>query len=117
MALTAKEAFKIGFLHTCKEAGLSQQQVSDLLEKQAFLNIPAAAAGLAGFGAPTLLAAGIGIPAAGYLGGRAVGNALASGTDATPDSEDLKAEERVNKYRQLAEQIRTKMKSKQRMQR
>lgn len=115
MALTTKEAFKIAFLHTCKEAGLTLEQTSELLEKRAF-GIGAATIG-AGILSPMLVGAGtMGLLGGGYLAGRATGKSLAAETDATPTGKDAEAEERANAYRQLAAKIRSRIKSQQRIQ-
>lgn len=114
MALTDKEAFKIGYLYACKKAGLSNEQISEMLEKQA-TPVGSFTAGLAGAAVPTLAT----IAAIPVLGGNAIGRAVGAmahnASNTAPDQQDVMAQERADKYRELAEQIRANIEAQKRI--
>lgn len=113
--LTAKEAFKIGFLAKCAEDGLTPDemlsrvtQAKAAIEKRAFIGgllgsaagaVGGAAKNVAGYGIPLALAA----PP--ILGGLA-GYGLAKATDVDDtDVEDIKNRELVEEYKRQAAKL------------
>lgn len=113
--LTAKEAFKIGFLAKCAEDGLTPDQMlarvkaaKDAFEKRAFIGgLLGSAAGAVGGAAKTV--AGYGIPLAlaapPILGGLA-GYGLAKATDVDDtDVDDIKNRELVEEYKRQAAKL------------
>lgn len=114
--LTAKEAFKVGFLAKCAEDGLTPDQMlarvkqaKDALEKRAFIGgLLGSAAGAVGGAAKSV--AGYGIPLAlaapPILGGLA-GYGLAKATDVDDtDVDDIKNRELVEEYKRQAEKLK-----------
>lgn len=116
MPLSAKEAFKVGFLARCAAAGLTPGETlyavkaaADAFEKRAFLGsllgkatdaAGGVAKGLAGYAIP---AAVIAPPVLGGLGGYAL--AKATDVDDT-DVEAIKNQELIDEYTRQTEDVR-----------
>jgi len=109
--LTVKEAFKVGFMLRCADAGMTGEQASDcaqkaasLLTKKAYIgqsvvdNLPGAAVGL-GLALPVMAGAGVG-----YLASEA----------ATPevDADDVKKRELIDEFRHYARRARERQQNK-----
>lgn len=123
MALTPREAFKIGFMLRCAEEGLDPAQVQDriqkaaavLLEKQALLgglissdDVRSGLGGLAnlGIGAAMTVPIGIGL-LGGYLANRA--------READVDEEDVRNRELIDELRHWTRRARERAKVKRLM--
>lgn len=91
------EKFKIGFLTKLAESGITPSEITGALEKR---STSAVLGGLGSLGKLGLIALPFGT---GMLGGIAARQA--SQTD-DPDVEELKTDERIAKYRELAQRIR-----------
>lgn len=140
MDVTAKEAFRLGFLTRCAEEGLSGEALSRRIEsaaneKQAWF-WPALAAGAGAWGLSRLLESGsnaanaaraaLQVPeyagraaltlggtagAAGLLGGGALGYGAAKMTEPEVSSDDIKQQELAETYRIYANRARAKRKA------
>lgn len=107
--LTAKEAFKVGFLSRCADMGLNDEETHELVKKALDLGIGSALGALGtlaekplSFG---LTAAMIAPPAI----GAGMGYGLSQLTDADDtDVDELRKSELIDEYRRLADQIRQK---------
>jgi len=114
--LSARDAFKVGFLSRCVENGLGPAEIlaavkaaGDLLEKRAFLgdlvgkgvDLAKGVGGAAlGYGLPLALAAPV-------VGGGALGYGLAKATDVDDtDIKEIKDQEVVDEYRRQTEKLR-----------
>jgi hypothetical protein len=128
MDVTAKEAFRLGFLARCAEEGLTgdhlEARIKSAAEKKSWWwTIPAAgAATLAGgsllrggihdavSGAGTL--AGL-IPAGGLLAGAGLGYGAAKLTEPNITDDDIKSQELADTYRIYAEKARANRRARQ----
>jgi hypothetical protein len=105
--LTAREAFKVGFMLKCAEAGLSKAEIAACMAKAAGMWSDAASAassvgnavGTAGIAAPILLGGGLG-----YLAHRA----------ATPDVDEgeLKTQELIEEFKHYARRAKEHQRAK-----
>jgi hypothetical protein len=113
--MTPREAFELGFLRRCAEAGLSAEQ-TEALVKTAMIKAadPFSLAAMLGSKGMSMLgnvgglALGLGLlapPAAGYLAGRVASKA----TEPEIDVEDLKKQELIDEYRRLAARARASL--------
>lgn len=105
MPLTARQAFKFGFLLKCAEAGLTVAQTQELIEhgitklSEGMLgNAAAAAKWLSTLGGWGLAAGGV----AGAMGG----HLLARATEPDADPEEAKIQELISAYKQYASHAR-----------
>jgi hypothetical protein len=122
MDVTAKEAFRLGFLARCAEEGLTgdrlETRIKSAAEKQSWgWLIPAAIAG-AGAGGLAIargglhdLASGAGtlaglIPAGGLLAGAGLGYGAAKMTEPNITDDDIKAQELADTYRIYADKAK-----------
>lgn len=128
MDVTAKEAFRLGFLARCAEEGLTGEhldaRIKSAAEKQGFVwMVPAgiAAAGLgygvlrdgiSGLANSTATMAGL-IPAGGLLGGAALGYGAAKMTEPNITDEDIKSQELADTYRIYAEKAKANRRARQ----
>lgn len=139
MDVTAKEAFRLGFLTRCAEEGLTGEALSARItaagEKQAYFwpialgtgaayalsrllesgsNAATAASGLARVPEALgrgALALGGAAGAAGLLGGSALGYGAAKMTEPEVSSDDIKQQELADTYRIYAERAKAKRKA------
>lgn len=120
MDVTAKEAFRLGFLTRCAEEGLTGPALQERI-KQASIPIGYVVPGLGILAGAALLtgqpgAAGVmmGIPAAaGLAGGAALGYGAAKATEPDISAEDIKAQELADTYKVYANKARAARKAHQ----
>lgn len=128
MDVTAKEAFRLGFLARCAEEGLTgahlETRIKSAAEKQSLVwLLPAglAAAGLgyglirdgvSGLANSTATLAGL-IPAGGLLGGAALGYGAAKMTEPNITDDDIKSQELADTYRIYAEKAKANRRARQ----
>jgi hypothetical protein len=131
MDVTAKEAFRLGFLSRCAEEGLTGEHLSARIksaaEKQSFLPmIPLALGvlGTAGLGYGLVRGgvdgvvdnasamAGL-IPAGGLLAGAGLGYGAAKMTEPNITDEDIKSQELADTYRIYAEKAKANRRARQ----
>lgn len=127
MDVTAKEAFRLGFLARCAQEGLTGEHLSARIksaaEKQSILGM--ALLGLGAAGAYGLASGGIAgvlngagtvaglIPAGGLLGGAALGYGAAKMTEPNITDEDIKSQELADTYRIYAEKAKANRRARQ----
>lgn len=126
MDVTAKEAFRLGFLARCAEEGLTGEhlntRIKSAAEKQSWLPLllglgAAGAYGLASGGIAGVLngagtVAGL-VPAGGLLGGAALGYGAAKMTEPNITDEDIKSQELADTYRIYAEKAKANRRARQ----
>jgi len=128
MDVTAKEAFRLGFLARCAEEGLTGEplnaRIKNAAEKQSWI-IPALGLGATAVGGLALarggvrdLASGAGvmaglIPAGGLLAGAGLGYGAAKMTEPNITDSDIKAQELADTYRIYAEKAKANRRARQ----
>lgn len=128
MDVTAKEAFRLGFLARCAEEGLTGEhlntRIKSAAEKQSWLPL-ALGLGTAALGGAALarggvrdLASGAGvlaglIPAGGLMAGAGLGYGAAKMTEPNITDSDIKAQELADTYRIYAEKAKANRRARQ----
>ncbi len=101
--MNPNEAFKLGFLARCVEAGLSSNETTDLVKKAHACFTKEGFSSIASAAGPALAAALIAPPAIGGMSAYLVNKA----TDAdSGDVEDIKKRELIQTYKRMADQLR-----------
>jgi hypothetical protein len=128
MDVTAKEAFRLGFLARCAEEGLTGEhldaRIKSAAEKQSWWwTIPAA--GVAALAGGSLIRGGVHdavsglgtaaglIPAGGLLAGAGLGYGAAKMTEPNITDDDIKAQELADTYRIYAEKAKANRRARQ----
>jgi len=128
MDVTAREAFRLGFLSRCAEEGLTAEaletRIKSAAEKKSWV-LPTAAvvgAGLAGSnfirGGLQDVVSGVGtlaglIPAGGLLAGAGLGYGAAKATEPNITDDDIKAQELADTYRIYAARAKANRRARQ----
>ena len=128
MDVTAKEAFRLGFLARCAEEGLTGEHLSARIksaaEKQSWI-IPALSLGATALGGLAIARSGVKdvtngagllaglIPAGGLLAGAGLGYGAAKMTEPNITDEDIKAQELADTYRIYAEKAKANRRARQ----
>ena len=130
MDVTAKEAFRLGFLARCAEEGLTGERldtrIKSAAEKQSLgWLLPAAGLAAAGIGTAAALrgglhdlASGAGtlaglIPAGGLIAGAGLGYGAAKLTEPNITDDDIKAQELADTYRIYADKAKANRRARQ----
>ena len=128
MDVTAKEAFRLGFLARCAEEGLTGEHLSARIksaaEKQSWI-IPALGLGATALGGLAIARGGIKditnsagllaglIPAGGLLAGAGLGYGAAKMTEPNITDNDIKAQELADTYRIYSEKAKANRRARQ----